>query len=220
MFNAVYLVTYAAGMDDAAKEAFQSNMQELAAAVSEVNLVSPLLMGSYPGGDLYVEVGFADQAAYEAAKAGEAFAALDAAAKDESTVANLEFAAFGEGKSNFTDGEAYGHRVLLFHVLDNATEELKAEMEENIIRFPTFVTGMVNCKICKVVESSGSNQWDYAFECDYDTPYTYVGAYLATPYHWGFIDRYFEPSAKEFFIDPNLTSVYCAAPSAFLANFR
>ncbi len=220
MFSSLHLLKYA-DLADAQKEELQAKMQELASAVNDVCLVSALLEGSMPAYDLMVEIGFADQAAYEEAKTGDAYQALLAAVNDTANFSVYEFAAYGSDRENFTDRQGICHRVLIFHMLPEFhTEELEKMLVENIVRFPTFVPKMVNCKLSKIVETSGTNHWDYAFECDYEEIMDYFGQYLMTPYHWGFIDRFFEPSAKEFFIDPNLASVYCFAPTPFLANYR
>lgn len=221
MFSAVFLLKFNETLTDAAKNEFVSSMEELASEVSAVSLVKPLLMGSVPASDLYVEMGFPDQAAYEEAKKLFAWKKLDMMANDSELVAAREFVAFGEGKARYSDEEAKAHRLLIFHAYPDTPEALKEKMEDTIVKFIDYVPGLVNCKIAKVVECSGNMDWSYAFECDYDVPTTYLGAYLATPYHWAYIDKYFDPAATAtFFIDPNLCSVYCEADNAFLANYR
>lgn len=221
MFSAVFLLKYNVTLTDETKSELMNTIENLASKISSVNLVKPLLMGSVPASDLYVEMGFPDQAAYEEAKKLPAWETLNMTVSDSKFVADREFVAFGEGNARCSDKESKAHRLLIFHAYPDTPVELKEKMEETIVRFVDYVSGMVNCKIARVVESDGNMDWSYAFECDYDTPATYLGSYLATPYHWAYIDKYFDPAATAtFFIDPNLCSVYCETDSAFLANYR
>lgn len=220
MFNAVYVIQYAAALTDAQKADYASDVSGLCASISPVYLVSPILPGSVPASDLYVELGFKDQAEWEAAKGTDAWKALAARAADASQTASAEYAAFGTMTEFASDRPALCHRLLLFHADENAPEELVQKMERTIVKFPDYVPQIVNSKLAKVVESSGTNTWTYAFDVDYEQVDDYFGWYLGTPYHWGYIDRFFEPTSADFFIDINLLSVYCAQENAFLANYK
>ncbi len=220
MFNAAYIIKYNEGLSDEQKAAYLADAERLSGKISAVNLVKPLLPGSVPDYNLYIELGFKDEAEFEAAKKLDAWTALREKLDDAAQTAAYEYAAFGSDLENFSDRPAACHRILIFHVLPDTPEELIRKMEETIVRFPDYVPGMVNCKIAKVVESSGSMEWNYAFDVDFEQPDDYFGWYLHTPYHWAYIDRYFEPSSSEFFVDPHLCSVYCPSDSAFLSNYR
>lgn len=219
MFNAVYIIKYAE-MTDAQKEAYITKVAELCAAISPVNLVSPLLPGSVPAYDLYVEVAFKEQADFEAAKETDAWKELAALAADTAQTATYEYVAFGTQTEFASDRPALCHRLLIFRLRDNAPQEIVEKMERTIVKFPDYVPQIANSKFAKVVETVGTNRWDYAFDVDYEQVTDYFGWYLGTPYHWAYIDRFFEPTSNEFIIDTHLCSVYCAQESALLANFR
>ena len=67
MFNAVFSVTLAEGAN---AEQYVADAKAAAEAVSPVFLADMVLEPPMPGGNFFCEVGFADQAAYEAAKDG------------------------------------------------------------------------------------------------------------------------------------------------------
>lgn len=220
MFNAVYLIKYAEMSDDQ-KNAYMAKAAELCAAISPVNLVSPLLPGSVPAHDLYVEVAFKDQAEFEAAKAGDAWKELAAMVADAAQTATHEYVAFGEALNEYaSDRAALCHRLLIFSLNEGASPEIVANMERTIVKFPDYVPQIANSRFAKVVETTGTNNWDYAFDVEYEQVTDYFGWYLGTPYHWGYIDRFFEPTASDFIIEPHLCSVYCAQPASLLANYR
>ena len=120
MFNAVYLIKYAE-LSEEQKNAYVAKAAELCAAISPVNLVSPMLPGSVPAHDLYVEVAFKDQAEFEAAKASDAWKELAAIADDTAQTATYEYVAYGEALNEFeSDRATICHRLLIFSLNDGA----------------------------------------------------------------------------------------------------
>ena len=118
MFNAVFSVTLAEGAN---AEQYVADAKAAAEAVSPVFLADMVLEPPMPGGNFFCEVGFADQAAYEAAKDGEAWGALTALMNDSASVANCEFIAFGEGTLTLQEKEkSTCHRVLFFSIREGA----------------------------------------------------------------------------------------------------
>lgn len=220
MFNAAYIIKYSECLSREQRDEYLADAERLSREISAVNLVKPLLPGSVPDYNLYIELGFKDETEFKAAKMIDAWADLRARLSDSTQTAAYEYAAFGNDIENFSDRHAGCHRLLIFHILPDVPEERIRKMKENIVRFPDYVPGMVSCKIAKVVESSGSMDWNCAFDVDFELPGDYLGWYLHSPYHWAYIDRYFEPSSCDFCIDPHLCSVYCQSDSSFLSNYR
>lgn len=220
MFNAVYLIKYAE-LSEEQKNAYVAKAAELCAAISPVNLVSPMLPGSVPAHDLYVEVAFKDQAEFEAAKASDAWKELAAIADDTAQTATYEYVAYGEALNEFeSDRATICHRLLIFSLNDGADPALVEKMERTIVKFPDYVPQIANARFAKIIETKGTNNWDYAFDVEYEKIEDYFGWYLGTPYHWSYIDRFFEPTASDFIIEPHLCSVYCAQPESLLAKLR
>lgn len=219
MFSAVFMVTFAEGADDAAKQSFIASMQSAADALSSVNIAGETLEPPMPGGDYFCEIGFKDQAEYEHAKAQSGWSDLHTVLED-AVVGHFEFVAFGDGTLTLQEKEVSKcHRILIFSLIDDPDPEMVAKMEANMNGMTKRVPGLRNCKFSKVVEASGTNEWDYAFECDFDEPTSFLGKYMTTPYHFCYIDKFFEPACNEWIVDPNLCTPYIAQETPFLANY-
>lgn len=220
MFSAVFLATFAEGVDEAAQDQFTAKAKAAAAAVSPVFLADKVFEPKMPGGDFVCEVGFADQAAYEAAKGTEAWAALKALFADRSTIANCEFVAYGEGTLTLQDTEnSTCHRILIFSLRDGADPAMVEKMEAVMNDMTDHVPGLRNCKFARVVESEGTDRWAYAYECDFDHMGSFLGKYMTTPFHFLYIDKFFEPAAGEWVANTNLCTPYFPQDKPFLANF-
>lgn len=217
MFSAVFMPKFAEGAD---KDAFDANVKDAAAAVSDVNLCTPVGDPPMPGGDYFCELGFKDQDAYEAAKATDAYKTLAALFKTGAEVASCEFVAFGEGTLTLQDKEnSICHRLLIFSIVDGAKPEMIKKMEEHMNGMTKHVPGLRNCKFAKIVECSGTDEWAYAYECDFDSPETFFGKYMSTPYHVCYIDKFFEPACDEWVANVNLQTPYMLQEKPFLANY-
>ena len=68
MFSAVFMATFAEGVDEGARQSFDGDVKAAAAAVSDASLAAPVLEPPMPGGDYFCEVGFPDETAYRDAK--------------------------------------------------------------------------------------------------------------------------------------------------------
>ncbi|MEG0374161.1 MAG: Dabb family protein [Raoultibacter sp.] len=220
MFSAVYMVTFAEKANDAAKKEFATAMQNAANAITPTNLAANTLTPPMPGGDYFCELGFKDQNEYDQVKEQGLLTNLESLLADKSVVDYFEFVAFGEGILTLQEKKFSNcHRVLIFSLLDDADPAMVAKMESSMNGMTNFVPGLKNCKLSKVVESSGTNSWDYAYECDFDEPTSLLGKYMTTPYHFCYIDKFFEPACNEWIVDTNLATPYCAQEKPFLANF-
>ena len=219
MFSALYMVTFADGVADDQKKSFSDEARAAAAAVSDVNIATETF-GVMPGGDYFAEVGFADQDAYEAKKAESAWTDLQALMHDETRVAATEFAAYGEGTLTLQEKKASGcHRVLMYDLIDDPDPAMVEKMESVMNDMCDHVPGLLNCKFARIVESSGTHDWKYAFECDFDDPSSFTGKYMTTPFHFCYIDKFFEPACDEWVVDPDLRTPFMSQETPFLANF-
>ena len=219
MFSAVFMITFVEGAADDAKEALKAGLQEAADALSEVNIMGDVLPYAYGGGDLFYEIGFEFQEDYESAKSKSEWETIQSLLADQALIDHYEFVAYGEGKLNITGQQAACHRVLIFEIVPDADPAAIEKMEKIMPDMCNYIPGLINCKLAKVVETTGTMNWGYAFECDFDDPMTFLTNYNYRPYHWANVDKFFEPSCAEWVADPNLCTPYIAADGAFLLNY-
>lgn len=223
MFSATFLITYAEGLCDSKRRRLKDRLEADARAFGDAYVLGDTVTAStMNAGDLFFEVGFPDQDAYEAAKQTAEWADIREALADRAAVSLVDFAAYGDEQGTLKLTEpvnATGHRVLFMHVDERATEEKLAHVMEMQPYMQDFIPGFLNSKITKTVESEGHNTWDYVFECDFADPSVYSAAYLMHPIHITYIDRFFEPACKEFVFSPDLCTSVVETETAFLANY-
>ncbi len=220
MFSAVFMITFAEKAVDAETEQIKSALKTLLDKISPVTIQGDVLPYAFGGGDYFAEIGFQSQTDYEAAKAGTDWAELLSLLNNTIVIDHFEFVAYGEGRLNITGDQAACHRVLIFEIIPDADPAALEKMETIMPDMCLYIPGLINCKLAKVVESSGSMNWSYAFECDFDDPMTFLTNYNYRPYHWANVDKFFEPACSEWVADPNLCTPYIAADEAFLLNYR
>ena len=97
MFSAVFMATFAEGVDEGARQSFDGDVKAAAAAVSDASLAAPVLEPPMPGGDYFCEVGFPDETAYRDAKGKDTWQALYGLFENQDVVSRFEFGAYGEG---------------------------------------------------------------------------------------------------------------------------
>ena len=219
MYSAVFMITFAAGADDAARASFKEAVKAKADALSSVNIMGDVLPYAFGGGDYFLELGYALKSDYEAAKQQSEWQELQELLADAQVIDHVEFVAYGEGTLNITSDKAACHRVLIYEIVPDAKPEMLEKMEKIMPDMCKYIPGLLNCKLAKVEESSGTMNWGYAFECDFDDPMTFLTNYNYRPYHWSHIDKFFEPSCEEWVADPNLCTPYIAADEAFLLHY-
>lgn len=223
MFSASFLISYAEGLDASGQQALLADIDSVASQLSDVYIAGEVLDigGLMDQGDIMLEIGFENQDAYEAAKATDAWTALKDLLLDTGRVDHYEFAAYGDdGALHLTDTtESKAHRLLFTHVRDGADPEMLEHAYSMMTTMQDFIEGFNNSKISKVVESEGSQSWDYVFECDYADENVYQGPYLTHPVHVTYIDKFFEPIAKEYCFVPFLCTSVIASDGPFLANY-
>lgn len=223
MFSASFLITYAEGLGADDQKALLDELNNLAAQISDVFIVGEVLDigGLMNQGNIMLEIGFESRDAYEAAKDTDAWGALKDTLLDAGVVDHYEFAAYGEdGALHLTDtSESKAHRLLFTHVRDGADPQMLEHAYAMMTTMQDFIEGFNNSKISKVVESEGSQSWDYVFECDYADENVYQGPYLTHPVHVTYIDKFFEPIAKEYCFVPFLCTSVIASDGPFLANY-
>ena len=223
MFNASFLITYAEGLPEEEREAIYGELDQLAAAMTDVYVMGKVptdVYGLAYQGDILYELGFKDQEAYEAAKELPEWKAVKELVQDAERVGVYDFAAYGGGYLYLTDTEKCRcHRLEFCHVRDGADPATVEHFCEIAPYMPEFVDGFYNARFSKTVESEGRTTWDYIFDCDFLDPSIYSGPYLADAFHPAYIDKYFVPICKEWCFGPELATSLIEVDGPFLANY-
>lgn len=217
MINALYIVKFADGVSAEQKTAMADAARKLCESVSEVGIceVVPDDSPTNPG-DLFCEMAFRERPDYDSASSTGAWDELKATVSEEELAADVTFVAYGPGDANLGKGECTCHRVMLMHLVDGVAPEVIDMMRRRVLKVGEYVPGLVSTQISEVFESSGSVDWNYVYDCDFDTPATFLGKYMTSPYHWGYL-RLVQSDCVECVADMQLTP-YVVTEKAFLTS--
>lgn len=217
MINALYIATFSDGASMEQKTALAETVRDLCASIAEASVceVVPDDSPTNPG-DLFCGMAFRERSDYDAASSTSAWSELKTTISEKSLVADLTFAAYGPGTAKLGKGECTCHRVMLMHLVEGTDPEMIDKMRRRVLEVGEYVPGLINTQISEVFEASGSVNWNYVYDCDFDTPATFLGKYMTSPYHWGYL-RLVQSDCVECVADMQLTP-YIVTEKAFLTS--
>ncbi|HZZ05007.1 Dabb family protein [Paraburkholderia sp.] len=103
-------------------------------------------------------------------------------------------------------------RTLLFRVRPEACSEHVAALERDLLRMPAYMPTIRNWQLSRVTsQSAWSHVWQQEFACVEDLQ----GAYLTHPFHWGWVDRWFDPEFPEWTVAA-ISHAFCPLESSVL----
>jgi hypothetical protein len=193
MFKQVALITFRADLDAAVRAAFAARLQD--AVPADFSYLGNGLPASHRGGDLVWHLHFADEAAW---RASGAETSLDAIAADPG-VAELDAAAYTVARFRVGDpGLRNGVcRVLLVAAEAKASAAARQEFADDLAAMPAYIPEIVNWGMNSVTASRGERQWTHVWEQEFAEVEHLTGPYMNSPYHWGFVDRWFDSEMPE-----------------------
>lgn len=217
MINALYIAKFADDVSAEQKAAVADTVRSLCEKIAEASIceIVPDDSPTNPG-ELFCEMAFHERSDYDAASLTGAWSELKAAVSEEGLVVDVTFLAYGPGDTKFGKGECTCHRVMLMHLVDGVSPDSVEKMRRRVLEVGEYVPGLINMQISEVFESSGSVDWNYVYDCDFDTPATFLGKYMTSPYHWGYL-RLVQSDCVECVADMQLTP-YVVTEKAFLTS--
>lgn len=168
--------------------------------------VATVLEGSFNGGDISAHFAFPGEADYHAAK-DAIFAALTA-----SGVVRADTAFYARGKQGIgAPALATGvHRTLLLCADHRATSDRIAQFERETQLMPKYIPAIRNWRLSPVIEATGELGWTHVWEQEYEGAAGLMGPYMLHPYHWAWIDRWFDPECPDWLVNTRLCHSYAA----------
>lgn len=176
--------------------------------------VAPVMKGNFNGGDLSAIWNFENEAAYHAARPG-IHAILNGAG-----VARADTAFFGHGSIGVREqGLSTGiHRTLLLCADRAASEARLAQFEAEMALMPKYIPAIRNWRFSRVIEAGGELPWTHVWEQEFADTAGLMGPYMLHPYHWAFIDRWFDPECSDWLVNLRLCHSFAAYEVAILSN--
>jgi Stress responsive A/B Barrel Domain len=175
--------------------------------------VAPVMEGNFNGGDLSAVWSFADDAGYRAARP-----AIDAALAGAGVV-RVDSCFFVTGQSGVSEpGLATGvHRTLFLCADHNATDERVAQFEAEMVQMAQYIPAIRNWRLSRVSEAGGELPWTHVWEQEYAGIGGLMGPYMLHPYHWAFIDRWFDHECPDWLVNLRLCHSFAMYGKAVLS---
>jgi hypothetical protein len=190
---------------EARAAALRAQLQALSdtASASGAPLLAEAIKPNINGGDLIWRQGFS-------ARDDAAIDTLRALAADPA-VAAVDWAVFesiGAGdNAPQTPGGAY--RQLTLSVVDGTPASVTERFERETAAMPDHISTILRWRLSRVLASGGARNWTHVWEQEYAGPEGFQGEYMNHPYHWGFIDRWFDIEAPDRIVDRRISNSLC-----------
>jgi hypothetical protein len=212
MFKQTALVTLA---DASAVDRIRAMMGEVGGATR--NAIGTGLPGGFHGGDLVWHLHFADQAVW--ADSG-AFERLDAIAANAG-VGHIDAIAYRPDpvravQPALADGV---YRALFVHVEPTATPAQTAQWLAEIRAMPDHIPEIRNAATGIVVRARGARPWTHVWEQEFAALADLRGPYMASPYHWGHVDRWFDPEMPDRIVDLRICHSASTLPYSVIRDY-
>jgi hypothetical protein len=168
---------------------------EDARAVAPGALVGEALKPSIFGGDLIVRGPGLDP---------RAAVALDASAEVDWAI----YDAIAEGR-----GEASGpggvYRCLLLSVAEGTPAAVADQFARETMGMPDHISTILRWRLAWVGGRGAPRRWTHVWEQEFADPEGFSGEYMLHPYHWSFIDRWFDIESPERIVDRRICNSLC-----------
>lgn len=107
-------------------------------------------------------------------------------------------------------------RTLLLRARPGVDARQIQELEKDLLRMPNYMQGIRNWNLSKVTSESS---WTHVWQQEYTRIDDLLGEYLLHPFHWGWVDRWFDPEFPEWTVD-NLSHAFCPLQTSILNSGR
>lgn len=106
-------------------------------------------------------------------------------------------------------------RTLLLRVHQSADEQRVLQFEREVAAMPDYMAGIRKWSLNRVTSES---RWTHVWQQEYQQVDDLMGEYLMHPYHWGYVDRYFDPDSPDWLVDLHIAHCFCHLESSVLRD--
>ena len=106
-------------------------------------------------------------------------------------------------------------RTLLLRVQPDAQAHAVAALEHALLRMPQYLSGIRNWSLGRVCSDS---RWTHVWQQEFANLDDLLGEYMVHPYHWAWVDRWFDPECPQWIVDTALSHAFCPIEASVLAR--
>ena len=104
-------------------------------------------------------------------------------------------------------------RTLLLRVFPETPERLIARFDADMCRMPDYIGAIRNWAYSRAEPLFHPTTWTHVWEQEYEQLEGLQVDYMMHPYHWGYIDRYFDLESGHQIVDTRVAHVFYRADS-------
>ncbi len=165
------------------------------------------MAGSFGAGDYTLDLEFAD-----VPDATEPGMGLAATLRGLAEVDSVAYRPIGGG--GCTPGLWDGvWRTLMFRVRPQASEQQVRALERDLLRMPDYMPGILNWRLARVVSA---HTWTHVWQQEFASVGDLLGEYLMHPFHWGWVDRWFDPECPDWTVEA-ISHAFCPLTTSLIA---
>ncbi len=108
-------------------------------------------------------------------------------------------------------------RTLLLTVRAGVSAADTGIFEQELLGMPRYMSAIRNWRLGRV--TTPGSRWTHVWQQEYVALDGLLGEYLLHPYHWGWVDRRFDPEFPEvWLVETGLCHVFCGLESSIIAR--
>lgn len=105
-------------------------------------------------------------------------------------------------------------RTLLLCVRPDASSDRVTALERDLLQMPAYMAGIRNWQLSRVTSDS---DWTHVWQQEFDSAGDLLGEYLMHPFHWGWVDRWFDPEFPEWTVTA-ISHAFCPLATSILTR--
>lgn len=100
-------------------------------------------------------------------------------------------------------------RTLLLTVRPDTPAETVERFEAGLLEMPEHIPAIRTWTLSRVErDRAGEAPWTHAWEQEFTGPEGLLGDYLLHPFHWTYVDRWFDPEMPDSIVEPGFAHLY------------
>ncbi len=110
-------------------------------------------------------------------------------------------------------------RTLFLEVSKDASRDAASRFDRVLSGMPRYIPAIRNWAYHRVDEAAsvGPRRWTHVWEQEYADLSGLRVDYMVSPYHWGYVDGWFDAESPHRVVEPNVGHVFCPSEHSILA---